>query len=47
MGMDLLEVVEESLISGKVSGALNTTFVELIPKEAKPVSFTEYRSIAL
>lgn len=45
--MDLLEVVEESRISGKVSGALNATFVALIPKEAKPVSFTAYRSIAL
>jgi hypothetical protein len=33
MGRDLLEVVKESRVVGKVCGSLNATFVALIPKE--------------
>jgi len=37
MGWDLLYVVEESIILGFVNGALNSTFVALIPKQSKPL----------
>jgi hypothetical protein len=47
MGNDLLDVVEESRTSGKVSGSLNATFVALIPKDSKPVSFNDYMPISL
>jgi hypothetical protein len=47
MGSDLLVVVEESRLTGRVSGSLNATFVALVPKESKPVSFNDFRPIAL
>jgi hypothetical protein len=47
MGKDLLRVVEESKVSGFISGALNVTFFALIPKVRKPSSFNEFRPIAL
>jgi hypothetical protein len=47
LGNDLLEVVEESRRLGKVSGALNATFIALIPKSDKPDSFGGFRPIAL
>jgi hypothetical protein len=47
MGRDLLLLVEESRISGMVSGALNATFVALIPKDSSPMSFNEFQPIAL
>jgi hypothetical protein len=47
MGTDLLNAIEESRLSGKVCGSLNSTFLNLIPKESKPSSFNEYKPIAL
>lgn len=47
MGKDLVRVVEESRVNGFVSGALNSTFIALIPMNSKPESFDEYRPIAL
>jgi hypothetical protein len=47
LGHDLLEVVEESRVKGKIIGAINATFVELIPKSDKPKSFDGFRPISL
>jgi hypothetical protein len=47
MGMDMLNVVEESRLTGKILGALNATFFTLIPKSSKPVNFNDFRPIAL
>jgi hypothetical protein len=47
LGNELLEVVEESRRLGKVLGALNATFIALIPKSDKPDSFGGFRPIAL
>ena len=44
---DILAMVEESRVTGKVNGALNATFITLIPKKDKPKNFTNYRPIAL
>ena len=34
-------------MEGKVSGALNATFITLIPKRDKPLSFADFRHISL
>jgi hypothetical protein len=47
LGDDILEMVEESRRKGRVTGALNATFLALIPKSDNPGSFGEYRPIAL
>lgn len=47
MGPDLLSMVEEIRISGKVSVAINSTFIALIPKSSKPPSFEDYIPISL
>lgn len=47
IGKDLLEVVEESRLRGKVVGALNATFIASIPKCDKPLSCNDYRPISL
>jgi len=47
MGSDLLVVVEESRLTSRVSGSLNATSVALILKESKPISFNDFRPIAL
>jgi hypothetical protein len=47
MGNDILEMVEETRRKGRVNGALNATFLALIPKSDKPESFGGYRPIAL
>jgi hypothetical protein len=47
VGTDLLELVEDSRIRGKVIGALNSTFLTLIPKENNPITFGDYKPIAL
>jgi hypothetical protein len=36
MGKDLLEVIEDSRVNGYVLGAINSTFITLIPKKDKP-----------
>jgi hypothetical protein len=47
VGNELLEVVEELRMLGKVSGAMNATFIALIPKSDKPDSFGGFRPISL
>jgi len=47
VGGDLLNMVEETRQRGKISGGLNLTFIALIPKVNKPLSFREYRPISL
>jgi hypothetical protein len=47
VGLDLLELVEDTRLKGKVVGALNSTFLTLIPKAANPTTFDDYRPIAL
>jgi len=47
MSSDLLRVVEESRMLGRVEGALNSTFVTLIPKDSNPSSLSNYRPISL
>ena len=46
-GDDILNVTEESRISGKISGALNATFIALIPKSNNLSSLDEFRPISL
>jgi hypothetical protein len=40
VGPDLLALVEDSRLSGKVVGALNSTFLTLIPKTNNPSTFS-------
>jgi hypothetical protein len=47
VGSDLLEMVEDSRKKGHLSGGINATFLALIPKANKPVSFDDYRPISL
>jgi hypothetical protein len=47
VGKDLLELVEDSIIHGKVIGAINSTFFTLIPKVNHTTTFGDYRPIAL
>jgi hypothetical protein len=47
VGSDLLQMVEDSRIKGKISKSLNSTFLVLIPKENNSISFNDYRPISL
>jgi hypothetical protein len=47
VGPDLLRMVEDTRIRGKISGDLNSTFLVLIPKIDSPLSFDDYRPISL
>jgi hypothetical protein len=47
MGDDLLDLVEDSKLRGAVENYLNATFLTLIPKVDKPISFGNYRPVAL
>jgi hypothetical protein len=47
VGDDLLDMVEDSRIRGKIQKSLNSTFLTLIPKENSPRTFGDYRPIAL
>ena len=47
MGGDLLNAVECSRLSGRVTPSLNSTFLALIPKKDKHVSFVDFRPISL
>jgi len=47
LGPELLAVVEEYRLKGKVSGAMNATFLSLIPKSDKPNTFEGFRPISL
>jgi hypothetical protein len=46
VGGDLLDMVEESRLKGYISGGLNSTFIALIPKVNKPLTFGDYRPIS-
>jgi len=47
LGPEVLALVEESRTTGHVSGGLNSTFIALIPKISKAISFNDYRPISL
>jgi hypothetical protein len=47
VGDDLLDLVEDSRIRGKIQRSLNSTFLVLIPKENSPRNFGDFRPIAL
>jgi len=47
VGLNLLELVEDSRLHGKIIGSLNSTFITLIPKENNPSTFGDYRPISL
>jgi len=47
VGAELLKVVEDSRMKGNIRGGLNSTFLALIPKKNRPVSFDDFRLISL
>jgi hypothetical protein len=47
LGNDLVDMVEESRKKGWVSGALNATFLALIPKCDNPYYFGGFRPIGI
>ena len=47
VGHDILNVVECLRVEGRVTGALNATFITLIPKWDKTLSFADFRPISL
>jgi hypothetical protein len=47
VGVDLLEMVEETRTKGISAGGLNSTFLALIPKVNNPQTFGDYRPISL
>lgn len=44
---DLLKVIEKCRKSGRMHGAINTTFIALIPKSDNPSSYNDFRPISL
>ena len=46
-GHDLLEVVEESRVSGSISGAINFTFIAMIPKKYYSEYMGDFKPISL
>jgi hypothetical protein len=42
VGADLLELVEDSRLNGKITGAINSTFLTLIPKANHPTTFSTF-----
>ena len=47
LGSDLLRLVESSRLDGRVLPSLNFTFITLIPKKEKPLTFADFRPISL
>jgi mannosylglycoprotein endo-beta-mannosidase len=47
VGPDLLSMVEDVRIRGKISKSINSTFLVMIPKKNNAVSFNDYRPISL
>lgn len=47
MGHNILDIVEESRTTGKILGAINSTFLYLIPKSSNPTNFVDFRPISL
>ena len=44
---DLLKVVEDTRITGRISASFNSTFIALIPKVDNPISLSDFRPISL
>jgi hypothetical protein len=47
LGEELLQMVEDTRITGKIAGGINSTFLVLIPKDDSPITFNDYRPISL
>jgi hypothetical protein len=47
VGTDLLQMIEDTRITGKISSSLNSTFLVLIPKSDQPSSYNDFRPISL
>ena len=47
LGNDLVDLVESSRLEGRVLPSLNSTFLALIPKKEKPLTFADFRPISL
>eukprot|EP00253_Pinus_taeda_P033651 PITA_33651 len=47
LGQDLLRIVEDSRRRGRISSAIKSTFIALIPKTDNPISFDDFRPISL
>ena len=47
VGKDLLSAVDCARISGHITPSVNSTFLALIPKKDKPVTFVDFRPISL
>ena len=47
LGMDLLQVLEESRSSGWIPASFNTTFIALIPKADNAITLNDFRPISL
>lgn len=47
LAIDLLKVIELCRQDGRVSSALKSTFIALIPKADHPASFNDFRPISL
>ena len=47
LGNDLLQLVEESQMTGKFLPSINSTFITLIPKKYNPSTFADFHPISL
>ena len=47
LGLDLLQVVNDTRITGRISTCFNSTFIALIPKVDNPLSLNDFRPISL
>ena len=47
LGKDLLAAIEHTRVSGCVPPSLNSTFLAMIPKKDKPITFADFRPISL
>eukprot|EP00253_Pinus_taeda_P026957 PITA_26957 len=47
LGQDLLSVINHCRLSGKIPSAIKSTFIALIPKSDKPISYNDFRPISL
>eukprot|EP00253_Pinus_taeda_P033090 PITA_33090 len=47
LGNDLLNIIEHCRRNGRISSAIKSTFIALIPKANHPISFNDYRPISL